>query len=353
MTRTSSMWSDDHSDTSRAAAVSRAATGALKGAWRTPSLRNVANTAPYMHDGVYATLAEVVAHYSRGPDPSAVGTPAADIKPLLLTDGEQSDLVAFLQTLSSDVTSIAPTGSVGATGMGGGGGASGTAGTSGGGRGGASGGRGGGGGGPPPPPAACAGMPPATSEIIGSTLSPATVAYTYQGAGLPSVSLDQMIAPDGSLQAIHVSAGSLEATDPANAYVGFGVSFGRPSCLDARAFNSFVFSIAGTVTGCALKASLVTSEDNSIQYGSSGACTLAAAMCVPPFSSVLDVPAPGSPLSVAVCFADLTGGNPMLAIDPGALNGVQWLFNVPTDGSSCSFDVTISQVSFASDPSCP
>jgi cytochrome c peroxidase len=98
--RTSSMWSDDPDDTSRAADFARVPTDAMKGAWRTPSLRNVAETAPYMHDGRYATLEDVVAHYNRGGDPDAVGTPDVRIRPLGLTDAEQADLVAFLKTLS-------------------------------------------------------------------------------------------------------------------------------------------------------------------------------------------------------------------------------------------------------------
>lgn len=72
----------------------------MKGAWRTPSLRNVAMTAPYMHDGRYATLEEVIAHYNRGGDPDAVGQRDVRIKPLRLTDGEQADLAAFLRTLT-------------------------------------------------------------------------------------------------------------------------------------------------------------------------------------------------------------------------------------------------------------
>jgi len=75
----------------------------LKGAWRTPSLRDVALTAPYMHDGVYATLEDVVWHYNtagRGEAADAVGTPAAQLKPLGLTDGETGDLIEFLKTLT-------------------------------------------------------------------------------------------------------------------------------------------------------------------------------------------------------------------------------------------------------------
>jgi len=75
----------------------------LKGAWRTPSLRDVALTAPYMHDGVYATLEDVVWHYNtagRGETAEAVGTPAAQLKPLGLTEAEASDLIEFLKTLT-------------------------------------------------------------------------------------------------------------------------------------------------------------------------------------------------------------------------------------------------------------
>jgi cytochrome c peroxidase len=93
-------WSDSPTDPSRAADVALVPGDDLKGAWRTPSLRNVALTAPYMHDGRYATLDEVIAHYARGGDIDAVGTRAVQIKPLLLSDGEQADLVAFLRTLT-------------------------------------------------------------------------------------------------------------------------------------------------------------------------------------------------------------------------------------------------------------
>lgn len=71
----------------------------------TPSLRNVARTAPYMHDGRFATLEEVVAHYS-GPlehtptlDPNLAKHPAAGLQ---LTPADQAALVAFLRTLSDE-----------------------------------------------------------------------------------------------------------------------------------------------------------------------------------------------------------------------------------------------------------
>ena len=103
-----SVWSDsaEDGDPMRAAALARARTASpddpLKGAWRTPSLRNVALTGPYMHDGVYGSLGDVVKHYSDGVVTDGVGVPAAQLKPLLLSADEQSDLVAFLETLTAE-----------------------------------------------------------------------------------------------------------------------------------------------------------------------------------------------------------------------------------------------------------
>jgi cytochrome c peroxidase len=80
------------------AAMSPAASA--RGAWRTPSLRDVALTAPYMHDGVYRTLEEVVWHYDRGGTAEAPGTKAAELQALLLSDRDRADIVEFLRTLT-------------------------------------------------------------------------------------------------------------------------------------------------------------------------------------------------------------------------------------------------------------
>ena len=75
--RRDSCWSDGTADADpvRQAIIAKAYEGppdaSYKGAWRTPSLRDVALTAPYMHDGVYATLDEVVWHYNTGAGGSA------------------------------------------------------------------------------------------------------------------------------------------------------------------------------------------------------------------------------------------------------------------------------------------
>lgn len=68
--------------------------------YRTPSLRNVALTAPYMHDGSLATLESVVKFYAEG----GGGDPMQDPRTsrLRLSQQEQSALVAFLRTLTSD-----------------------------------------------------------------------------------------------------------------------------------------------------------------------------------------------------------------------------------------------------------
>lgn len=68
--------------------------------FRTPNLRNVALTGPYMHDGGLPGLADVVAFYNDGGRPHPGQDPR--IRPLGLTAGEQSDLVAFLGALTSD-----------------------------------------------------------------------------------------------------------------------------------------------------------------------------------------------------------------------------------------------------------
>ena len=70
----------------------------LKGAFKTPTLRDIDLTAPYMHNGSYRTLEEVVDHYDRGGDSRANLSP--NIKPLGLSPGEKADLVAFMKALT-------------------------------------------------------------------------------------------------------------------------------------------------------------------------------------------------------------------------------------------------------------
>jgi cytochrome c peroxidase len=76
------------------------------GAFKTPTLRDVARTAPYMHDGSLANLHQVVNFYDKG------GTPNKNldkkIKPLHLSEQEKDDLVAFLEALTGDMPPVRP-----------------------------------------------------------------------------------------------------------------------------------------------------------------------------------------------------------------------------------------------------
>jgi cytochrome c peroxidase len=75
--------------------------GAGRGAFKTPTLREIARTAPYMHDGSVATLDEVVSFYDRGGNRN----PSLDeeIRPIGLAAEEKQALLAFLLTLSGDL----------------------------------------------------------------------------------------------------------------------------------------------------------------------------------------------------------------------------------------------------------
>ncbi len=68
--------------------------------YKTPSLRNIALTAPYMHDGSLSTLEDVIEFYDRGGIKNQLLDPL--IKPLGLTPLEKSQLVAFLKSLTGD-----------------------------------------------------------------------------------------------------------------------------------------------------------------------------------------------------------------------------------------------------------
>ena len=93
-----------HSDAPTAAAALKTRHVDLQhrnfGEFKVPSLRNVADTAPYLHDGQLATLEVVVNHYSNLNLDRLHADGEQILKPLLLTDGERADLVAFLRSLS-------------------------------------------------------------------------------------------------------------------------------------------------------------------------------------------------------------------------------------------------------------
>lgn len=77
-----------------------------KGAFKTPTVRDITKTAPYMHDGSEKTLKEVVEFYDRGGNKNPQLDPL--IVPLNLTAQEQADLIAYMKALDSDPYPIVP-----------------------------------------------------------------------------------------------------------------------------------------------------------------------------------------------------------------------------------------------------
>lgn len=75
-----------------------------QGLFKTPSLRNVAASAPYMHDGRFATLEEVIEHYNSGGHPSPTISPFMKftVGGLQLTAEKKAQLIAFLHTLTDE-----------------------------------------------------------------------------------------------------------------------------------------------------------------------------------------------------------------------------------------------------------
>jgi len=88
------------------------------GRFKAPTLRNIALTAPYMHDGSVATLNDVIAHYEVGGRTIAEGPYAGDgrrnpyksvfVRPFELSSGERRQLIAFLNSLTDDAVLADP-----------------------------------------------------------------------------------------------------------------------------------------------------------------------------------------------------------------------------------------------------
>jgi cytochrome c peroxidase len=78
------------------------------GEFKVPSLRNVAQTGPYMHNGSLATLADVVRHYSELDLERLHVDGEHLLKPLHLTPAESADLVAFLESLTETSSALPP-----------------------------------------------------------------------------------------------------------------------------------------------------------------------------------------------------------------------------------------------------
>jgi cytochrome c peroxidase len=101
-------WSDDRTGTAAVKTRHVEVTHAAFGQFKTPTLRNLGHTAPYMHDGRYATLREVVVHYS-DLDAERIHTHGEQLlRPLKLAPPEIDDLVAFLESLTDPAATQGP-----------------------------------------------------------------------------------------------------------------------------------------------------------------------------------------------------------------------------------------------------
>lgn len=89
------------------AGLTNPAPESTRGAFRTPSLRDVELTGPYMHSGQLATLAEVIAFYDAGGMTPVSGTRDALVLPLGLSTQDETDLLAFLHSLDTDPVPLA------------------------------------------------------------------------------------------------------------------------------------------------------------------------------------------------------------------------------------------------------
>ena len=73
------------------------------GMFKAPTLRNIALTAPYMHDGSIATLSEVLDHYAKGGRARMRGRTDDLLQPFEMTEQEKADIIAFLESLTDQV----------------------------------------------------------------------------------------------------------------------------------------------------------------------------------------------------------------------------------------------------------
>jgi hypothetical protein len=169
-----------------------------------------------------------------------------------------------------------------------------------------------------------------------ATLAAPNAVYTFQGTGLSPPAVTPLFGSDFTWQGLDVTLNPGTTTDPANAFVGFGVPlFG---CVDARAFSGIRFTINGDLGTCPLQFGIVPQDDNSTMFG--GSCT--ASVCLEPTSNVL------SSGTNVLPFAALSGGTPDPILNPSALMDIQWQLNVPTDGvtPACNAHFTITDISF-------
>lgn len=197
-------------------------------------------------------------------------------------------------------------------------------------------------------PIACDGFAPSTPQITGTPFGPADPfgSFTFAAPGLVAPTVTPVLDPNTFVfQALQVSAEPGVPTDANSSFLGFGLGFGNPPCLDASAFNAIQFTVTGDLGTCQLGVTLTPSQNNSVANGPFGVCTTPGG-CFGPFSPTLTTGVN------TVRFTDMTGGVPLATLDPTALNAISWNLTAPSDGvtAPCVANFTVSDVVFVSAP---
>jgi|SRR5579871_1258949 len=177
---------------------------------------------------------------------------------------------------------------------------------------------------------------PDASGSVGAIEVGGTV-YAYGGSATPQYSFR-----GGALEIVE-SASSTSATQ----YVGVGITFA--DCVDASAFRGVRFSIAGSVSGCAMNFTATISEDTyndgTTNSDPQGACILGLLDCYSPLVDVTGLTS--APQTISFAWPAFMYGMPDQTIDPATITGVAWSFAIAAGPSgTCAADVSIDDVSF-------
>lgn len=196
-------------------------------------------------------------------------------------------------------------------------------------------------------PISCDGSPPFTEQITGSFASPAlNFAYSFSSPDVPPPVVTASSA-QGFVESLQVEANASGAPDPSSVFMGFGLPFGSPGCVDASSFSGVRFTVEGDLGTCSLSFEAVMSQNNRVEYGPFGVCTAAECFSAssPPFGLG----------TTFVPFSDLNGGAPVSLFDPSALNTVQWTLRSSADPAAapCAANITVRDVAFVAETTPP
>jgi len=170
--------------------------------------------------------------------------------------------------------------------------------------------------------------------------------YSYAAPGqTPPVGT---VTSDGS--GLRIQGGFVPPVSASANYAGFGLYYSSTMCLNASAYTGVQFELTGSLGGCLLGVSVGFSGDTSPQNDAThGGCQ--ASTCYGPAADVTSQ-APGAAdagVAVKVPFSSMTGGMPIVGVDPTTIVDVQWQLSTrlgAADAGGCSADFTVENVSF-------